>query len=134
MYSLPTPTPNIEYDIHTAIFSKLRLILPVMSKATNGGRATDSWSVLASGEWETGDELLVRLTDAMRDIGPDDGTVLYDHVAIDAMLDALAPSGSRGVSEIRFEYGRYEIKVTQAGVIAASPDPATSPQSPEPPS
>jgi hypothetical protein len=105
-----------------------------MSEATNGGRATDSWSVLASGEWESGDELLVRLTDAMRDLGPDDDTVLYDHVAIDAMLDALAPSGSRGVSEIRFEYGRYEIKVTQTGVIAASPDPAVSPQPPEPPS
>lgn len=104
-----------------------------MSEATNAGRATGSWSVLASGEWESGDELLVRLTDAMRDIGPDDETVLYDHVAIDAMLDALAPPGSRGVSEIRFEYGRYEIKITQAGVIAASPDPATSPGSPETP-
>ena len=102
-----------------------------MAKATNGSRAADSWSVLASGEWESGDELLVRLTDAMRDLDADDGTVLYDHVAIDAMLDALAPAGSRGVSEIRFEYGRYEIKVTQAGVIAATPDPAASPHPPE---
>ena len=101
-----------------------------MSEATDGSPGTDSWSVLASGELESGDELLIRLTDAMREIGPDDGTVLYDHVAIDAMLDALAPADSCGVSEIRFEYGRYEIKVTRDGVIAASPDPATSPQSP----
>jgi hypothetical protein len=105
-----------------------------MAEVSNSGRAADSWSVLASGEWESGDELLVRLTDAMRDLDSDDGTVLYDHVAIDAMLDALAPAGSRGVSEIRFEYGRYEIKVTQAGVIAASPDPAASPHPTESPS
>lgn len=105
-----------------------------MAEATNSSQAANSWSVLASGEWESGDELLVRLTDAIRDLDPDDATVLYDHVAIDAMLDALAPAGSRGVSEIRFEYGRYEIKITQAGVIAASPDPATSPHHPESPS
>ena len=87
-----------------------------------------SWSVLATGDWESGDELLVRLTDAIRDLDGDDGTVLYDHVAIDAMLDALAPcSRTRGVSEVRFEYGCYEIKVTSEGVIAASPDPAASP-------
>ena len=105
-----------------------------MAKATNSGQAADSWSVLAKGEWESGDELLVRLTDAMRDLDSDDGTVLYDHVAIDAMLDALAPAGPRGVSEIRFEYGRYEIKVTQGGVIAATPDPTMSPRAPDGPS
>jgi hypothetical protein len=98
-----------------------------MSKATNGGGAVDSWSVLAVEEWETADELLVGLADAVSDIGPDDRTVLYDYVAVDAMLDAFAPeSAGRGVSEIRFEYGRYEIKVTQDGTIAASPDPAAA--------
>jgi len=102
-----------------------------MSEVTRGGGGpTGSWSVLATGDWETRDELLIRLTDAIRDLDPgNDGTILYDHVAVDAMLDALAPeSASRGVSEIRFEYGCYEVKVTQDGVVAVSPDPAASPR------
>lgn len=101
-----------------------------MSEAIDGGSgSTGTWSVLERGAWETRDELLVRLTGAVRDLDPDDGTVLYDRVAVDAMLDALAPeSASRGVSEIRFEYGDYEIKVAADGVIAASPDPAATTQ------
>jgi hypothetical protein len=98
-----------------------------MSEAI-GGRSgsAGSWAVLDRGEWQTEDELLVQLTDALAQLGPEagEGTVLYDHIAVDAVLGALEPeSESRGVSEIRFEYGRYDIKITRGGVIAASPDP-----------
>jgi hypothetical protein len=80
--------------------------------------------------WETGDELLVRLTDALAGLDSEAGTVLYDHVAVDAVLDALEPGPTAdGVSEVRFDYGRYEIKVTRAGVIAASPEPDPDPDS-----
>lgn len=96
-----------------------------MSEAIDGESVpAGSWTVLDAGGWESTDELLVRLTDALSGFGPDEGTVLYDHVAVDPVLDALDPeSASPGVSEIRFEYGRYEVKVTRAGVIAVSPDP-----------
>lgn len=99
-----------------------------MSEAIDGRPGSaGSWAVLESGGWETDDELLIRLTDALADLGPEEETVLHDHVAVDAVLDALDPdAGSRSVSEIRFEYGRYEIKITRAGVIAASPDPGAS--------
>jgi hypothetical protein len=95
-----------------------------------GAGTAGAWTVLDTEGWETGDDLLIRLTDALAGLGPEDGTVLYDHVAVDAVLDALEPeSESRGVSEVRFDYDRYEIKITGGGVIAASPDPDTAPPS-----
>ena len=102
-----------------------------MSEAIDPEAGTaGSWAVLDDDGWETGDGLLARLTDALAGVGPEDGTVLYDHVAVDAVLDALEPeSESRGVSEVRFDYDRYEIKITGGGVIAASPDPDTAPPS-----
>ena len=102
-----------------------------MSKATDAGTGpTGTWAVLDTEGWETGDDLLIRLTDALAGLGPEDGTVLYDHVAVDAVLDALEPeSESRGVSEVRFDYDQYEVKITRNGVIAASPDPDTAPPS-----
>ena len=101
-----------------------------MSDAIGGkSGSAGSWAVLDRGEWETGDELLIRLADALAELGSEEEPVLYDHVAIDAVLDALEPdSDSRGVSEVRFDYGRYEIKVTRGGVIAASPDPDAPPR------
>jgi len=100
-----------------------------MSEVIDGGSGpVGSWTVLDRAGWETGDELLVRLTDALAGLDSAAGTVLYDHVAVDAVLDALEPgSNADGVSEVRFDYGRYEIKVTRAGVIAASPDPDPDP-------
>lgn len=98
---------------------------------TIDGRAdpATSWTVLDRSGWESGDELIVRLADALTGFGPSEATVLYDHVSVDAVIDALDPeSASRGVSEIRFDYGRYEIKITRGGVIAAQPDPAASPR------
>jgi hypothetical protein len=95
-----------------------------------GAGTAGAWTVLDDDGWETVDGLLTRLTDALAGLGPEDGTVLYDHVAVDAVLDALEPeSESRGVSEVRFDYDRYEIKITGGGVIAASPDPDTAPPS-----
>ena len=96
-----------------------------MSEATDARTgSTGTWAVLDNEGWETGDDLLIRLTDALAGIGPEDGTALYDHVAVDAVLDALEPdSSSRGVSEIRFDYDRYEVMITRGGVIAATPDP-----------
>lgn len=97
-----------------------------MSEALGSGTGSaGSWAVLDRGAWKTDDELLVRLVDVVGDLDTDEDTVLQDHVAVEAVLDALEPeSPSRGASEIRFEYGRYEIKITQAGVIAASPAPS----------
>ena len=102
-----------------------------MSEAIDSGAGTaGSWAVLDDDGWETGDGLLARLTDALAGVGPEDGTVLYDHVAVDAVLDALEPdTPGRGVSEVRFDYDRYEVKITRNGVIAASPDPEASSQS-----
>lgn len=96
-----------------------------MSEVIDGGsKPVGSWTVLDRTGWETGDELLLRLTDALAGLDSEAGTVLYDHVAVDAVLDALEPGPTAdGVSEVRFDYGRYEIKVTRAGLIAASPDP-----------
>lgn len=103
-----------------------------MSEAIDPGPgAAGSWAVLDDDGWETGDGLLIRLTDALAGLGPDDGTVLYDHVAVDAVLDALEPDApARGVSEVRFDYDGYEVKITRNGVIAASPDPEASPHPP----
>jgi len=94
----------------------------------SGSGPTGSWGVLDRGGWETEDELLVRLADAVADLDTAEGTVLHDHVAVDALIKALNPeSPSRGVSEIRFEYGRYEIKITRVGIVAARPDPSPRP-------
>lgn len=100
-----------------------------MPEAIDGGSGpTGSWEVLDRSGWETEDELLVGLAGAVADLDTAEGTVLHDHVAVDALIKALKPeSPSRGVSEIRFEYGRYEIKVTRVGVIAARPDPSPRP-------
>ncbi|MBB6647273.1 hypothetical protein [Halobellus ruber] len=102
-----------------------------MSETIDGGAGRrTSWTVLDRSGWETGDELLRRLADALAGFGPGKSTVLYDHVSVDAVIDALDPeSPSRAVSEIRFDYGRYEIMITRDGVIAAHPDPAASPRS-----
>jgi hypothetical protein len=101
-----------------------------MSEAIDSGPGSvSSWTVLDCEGWETTDELLVRLVDALAGLGPDEEVRLSDHIAVEALLDALDPeSRSRGVTEIRFEYGRYEIKLTRAGVIAVSPDPDAPPR------
>jgi len=100
-----------------------------MSEQIRSTSPTGSWDVLAQGSWETADDLLLRLVDAVDELDAPEGTVLHDYVDIDAVLDALAPaSASRGVSEVRFDYGHYEIKVTQAGTVAAAPDSGGIPQ------
>lgn len=103
-----------------------------MSETTDGGVGSrGTWTVLDRSGWQTGDELLVRLADALGGFGPEEGAVLYDYVPVDAVIDALDPeSSSGGVSEVWFDYGRYEIRVTRDGVIAAHPDPDASPRPP----
>ena len=44
---------------------------------------------------------------------------LYDYVDVEAVRDALSPGTDRGVSEVRFDYGRHEVRVTDDGTIAA---------------
>jgi hypothetical protein len=101
-----------------------------MSEAIDGGSGSvSSWTVLDREGWDNTDELLMRLVDALAGLGPDEEVRLYDHVAVEPLLDALDPeSRSCGVTEIIFEYGRYEIKITRAGVIAVSPDPDAPPR------
>jgi hypothetical protein len=83
--------------------------------------SSGSWSVLTREPWETQDELLVALADAVCGIdGIDDDLTLSDSVDIEAVIAALLPDQrSRGVSEIRFEIDGYEIRVIRDGVIAA---------------
>ncbi|QCC46270.1 HalOD1 output domain-containing protein [Halobellus limi] len=95
-----------------------------MSKAGEFYRGSlDSWSVLTRENWENEGEFLIRLADALGGLdGTDDDVSLYDHVEIEALTRALLPeSESRAVSEVRFEYQGYEIRVTRDGLIAASP-------------
>jgi len=105
-----------------------------MSKAGDFRRGSlDSWSVITRDTWEDEGELLVRLSDALGSLDEtDDDVSLYDHVEIEAVTRALLPDAeSRAVSEIRFDYQGYEIRVTRDGVIAASPSSAGSRQFPQ---
>lgn len=83
--------------------------------------AVDRWTPLATHDWEGDDAIEGTLAGALSGIDDDSSNVvLYDHVDLEAITDALVPgSPERGASEVRFEYGHYEIKIEADGTIAA---------------
>lgn len=90
-----------------------------------GTRAADgapggSWRVLARHDWKGTAGLEMTLADALERLDGPEEPILYDYVNVEAVADAFAPAADgRGVSEVRFEYEEYTVRVTRDGTVAA---------------
>lgn len=78
------------------------------------------WKVIRSHNWDSHAAIETTLCDAIDALGAASGDLtLYDHVDLEAVVDAISPGEDRGVEEVRFEYEEYEIRVERDGTIAA---------------
>ena len=86
-----------------------------------GSGVVRPWSVLAWHDWDSDEEFVTSLSDAIYSLdGVDEGAVLYDYVDLEVVTEALAPDRAGwGVTEITFECERHEVKISQDGTIAA---------------
>lgn len=90
-----------------------------MSSASNSGeRGTGTWSVVGYHDWDSQEGIETTLVEALDTLGGEEDAVLYDYIDVEAMVDAMAPGSRRGASEIRFEYDRYEVRVSRDGAVA----------------
>jgi hypothetical protein len=79
----------------------------------------DGWSVVGHHDWdatETLETTLRRTLDTIDD-NPGEGE-LYQYIDVEALFDVLSPETTRGASEVHFEYGRHDVRVSQDGTIA----------------
>jgi hypothetical protein len=79
---------------------------------------TESWRPLVAHDWEGPVALETSLRAALEEVGMEE-VFLYDYVDVEAVRDAVSPGTDRGVSEVRFDCGRHEVRVTEDGTIAA---------------
>lgn len=78
------------------------------------------WRLLATHDWTDTTALEASLSRALETLdGASTEVVLYEYVDVEALRDALSPGTDRGVSEVRFECGRHEVRVADDGTIAA---------------
>lgn len=78
------------------------------------------WEIISSHDWESHAAIETALCDVLCALDTDtEATVLYDHVDVEAVVDAISPGADRGVSEVRFECEEYEIRVDRTGTISA---------------
>lgn len=109
-----------ECDILARKYLQLDIRLSSMStERDTGSRPAETWSVLASHDWAGKTPIETSLLDALDRLSEPETGVLYDYVDTEAVVDVLAPSANHGATEVRFEYGQHEIRITQDGTIAA---------------
>lgn len=85
----------------------------------SGERRADDWRVLARHDWTDATALEISLHESLAALEPtQDEALLYDYVDVDAVRDVIGPGTDRGVSEVRFDYGRHEVKVAEDGTVA----------------
>lgn len=85
----------------------------------SGERRADDWLVLARHDWTDATALEISLHEALVTLEPThDEAVLYEHVDVGAVRDVISPGTDRGASEVRFDYGRHEVRVAEDGTIA----------------
>lgn len=75
------------------------------------------WRRLGTHDWDSPVALETALRAALQGVGVED-VFLYDDVDVEAVRDAISPGTDRGVSEVRFGYGRHEVRVAKDGTIA----------------
>jgi len=78
-----------------------------------------SWRLLATHDWSDSTALEASLSTALEGLDGAPADVLYEYVDVEAVREAISPGTDRGVSEVRFEYGRHEVRVADDGTIAA---------------
>jgi len=77
------------------------------------------WHPLATHDWSDARALETSLCAALEELDTVHGeVVLYEYVDVEAVRDALDPGAMRGVSEVRFDYDTYEVRVSMDGTIA----------------
>lgn len=82
-------------------------------------RPAGTWSILAYHDWAGEVAIETSLLDALDSLGSSEKGVLYDHVDTEAVVNLLDPNTGHTATEVRFEYGQHEIRITQDGTIAA---------------
>jgi hypothetical protein len=81
--------------------------------------SSGGWKLLAAHDWSDAKALETSICAAVEELdGVTDEVFLYEYVDVEAVRDALKPESRRGVSEVRFDYGRHEVRVTEDGTIA----------------
>ncbi|MEF8887922.1 MAG: HalOD1 output domain-containing protein [Haloarculaceae archaeon] len=83
-----------------------------------GDPRAEGWRPLVAHDWDGPVALETSLRAALEEVGAED-VFLYDCVDVEAVRDAVSPGTDRGVSEVRFDYGHHEVRVTEDGSIAA---------------
>jgi CheY-like chemotaxis protein len=78
------------------------------------------WEVLAVHDWESADELVVTVVDAVqRVVGPDDGrSPLYESVNGEALEELLRPERTGGEVVVQFSYRGVDVAVARNGEVA----------------
>ncbi len=77
------------------------------------------WQLVARHDWTDTTALETSLCAALEEVDSVAGeAVLYEYVDVETVCDALNPGSDRGVSEVRFDYGGHEIRVSEDGTIA----------------
>jgi hypothetical protein len=80
--------------------------------------SADGWHLLVTHDWGGPVALETSLRAALEEVGVED-VFLYEYVDVETVRDAISPGTDRGVSEVRFDYGRHELRVTEDGTIAS---------------
>jgi len=90
-----------------------------MSRSNGAGNASiGAWSVVGRHDWDGTGTLETTLRDALDGFDAETDDVLYRYVDVEALVDALSPDADRGASEVRFDYGRHEVRVSRDGTVA----------------
>ena len=96
-----------------------RRLCRTTSVDSESGDSQSGWRVLANHDWTDSTALetsLCRVFHALEDVS--DEVYLYECVDVEAVREAFGPGSERGVSEVRFEYEGYDVRVDDAGTIA----------------
>jgi hypothetical protein len=81
--------------------------------------AGESWSAIGRHDWGATETLETTLREVLNDFEGEDGPgELYQYVDAEALVDVISPETDRGASEVHFEYGDREIKISQDGIIS----------------
>ncbi len=80
--------------------------------------AVDNWTVVAVHDWAGTQNIETTLVNALGDLEDAPDGVLYDHVDLEALVRVIEPDDAKGASEVRFEYGWYDVRIDADGTIA----------------
>lgn len=80
--------------------------------------AVETWTVVAVHDWQGTQSIETTLANALATLTDTRDDVLYDHVDLEALSDVVGPNEDRGASEVRFDYGPYEVRIEGDGTVA----------------